>query len=82
VQQALDENRRDAAVPALGLDSDNGSEFINWHLQAWCERKQIQLTRGRPYKKDDNAHIEQKNWIMYEKLLGWERYDTQNASMP
>jgi hypothetical protein len=62
-----------------GLDSDNGSEFINWHLQAWCERKQIQLTRGRPYKKDDNAHIEQKNWTHVRKLLGWERYDTQNA---
>jgi len=63
----------------LGLDSDNGSEFINWHLQAWCERQQIQLTRGRPYKKDDNAHIEQKNWTHVRKLLGWERYDTQNA---
>ena len=58
----------------LGLDSDNGSEFINWHLKAWCERKQIQLTRGRPYKKDDNAHIEQKNWTHVRKLLGWERY--------
>jgi len=44
----------------LGLDSDNGSEFINWHPQAWCARQQIQLTRGRPYKKDDNAPIEQK----------------------
>src|SRR5229473_3580489 len=63
----------------LGLDSDNGSEFINWHLQAWCERKHIQLTRGRPYKKDDNAHIEQKNWTHVRKLLGWERYDTQDA---
>src|SRR5437879_9048230 len=65
--------------PLLGLDSDNGSEFISWHLQAWSERKQIQLTRGRPYKKDDNAHIEQKNWTHVRKLLGWERYDTQNA---
>jgi hypothetical protein len=63
----------------LGLDSDNGSEFINWHLKAWCDQKQIQLTRGRPYKKDDNAHIEQKNWTHVRKLLGWERYDTRNA---
>jgi hypothetical protein len=53
----------------LGVDSDNGSEFINWHLKGWCERKQIQLTRGRPYKKDDNAHIEQKNWTHVRKLL-------------
>ena len=63
----------------LGVDSDNGSEFINWHLKRWCEQKDIQLTRGRPYKKDDNAHIEQKNWTHVRKLLGWERYDTHEA---
>ena len=79
VQQALDEIAGMLPFRLLGLDSDNGSEFINWHLQAWCQRKQIQLTRGRPYKKDDNAHIEQKNWTHVRKLLGWERYDTQNA---
>jgi hypothetical protein len=79
VQQALDEIAGMLPFRLLGLDSDNGSEFINWHLKAWCERKQIQLTRGRPYKKDDNAHIEQKNWTHVRKLLGWERYDTQNA---
>jgi hypothetical protein len=61
------------------VDSDNGSEFINWHLKRWCEQKEIQLTRGRPYKKDDNAHIEQKNWTHVRKLLGWERYDTHEA---
>ena len=63
----------------LGVDSDNGSEFINWHLKSWCERKQIQLTRGRPYKKEDNAHIEQKNWMHVRKLLGWDRCDTHEA---
>jgi len=62
-----------------GVDSDNGSEFINWHLKRWCEQKGIQLTRGRPYKKDDNAHIEQKNWTHVRKLLGWERYDRPEA---
>ncbi len=77
VQQALDEIAGMLPFQLLGLDSDNGSEFINWHLQAWCERKQIQLTRGRPYKKDDNAHSEQKNWTHVRKLLGWEH--TQNA---
>jgi transposase InsO family protein len=56
-----------------------GSEFINWHLKSWCEQRDIQLTRGRPYKKDDNAHIEQKNWTHVRKLLGWERYDTHQA---
>ncbi|MGB2887473.1 MAG: hypothetical protein WBC04_07250 [Candidatus Acidiferrales bacterium] len=56
-----------------------GSEFINWHLQSWCEQKKIQLTRGRPYKKDDNAHVEQKNWTHVRKLLGWDRYDSRVA---
>src|SRR5216684_1818974 len=63
----------------LVSDSDNGSEFINWHLKAWCERQGIQLTRGRPYKKDDNAHVEQKNWTHVRKLLGWDRYDSTEA---
>jgi len=67
------------ALRLLGLDSDNGSEFINWHLERWCKQNQIQLTRGRPYKKDDNAHIEQKNWTHVRKLLGWERYDSRAA---
>ena len=65
-----------------GLDSDNGSEFINAHLVAFCQRPgshAIQFTRSRPYKKDDNAHIEQKNWTHVRKLVGWERYDTPAA---
>src|SRR5262249_56479859 len=52
---------------------------INWHLKRWCDGKQIQLTRGRPYKKDDNAHIEQKNWTHVRKLLDWDRYDSRAA---
>jgi len=79
VQRALNEIEGLLPFPLLGVDSDNGSEFINWHLQSWCERKHIQLTRGRPYKKDDNAHVEQKNWTHVRKLLGWERYDTHEA---
>lgn len=59
-----------------GLDSDNGSEFINGHLVACCAQRGIQFTRSRPYKKDDNAHIEQKNWTHVRKLVGWDRYDT------
>jgi hypothetical protein len=79
VQQALEEIQGSLPFRLLGLDSDNGSEFINWHLQRWCKQSQIQLTRGRPYKKDDNAHIEQKNWTHVRKLLGWERYDSRAA---
>ena len=70
VQQALEEIRGSLPFRLLGLDSDNGSEFINWHLRHWCEQNQIQLTRGRPYKKDDNAHVEQKNWTHVRKPLG------------
>ena len=79
VKEALDEIRAGLPFRLLGVDSDNGSEFINWHLKRWCDQQQIQLTRGRPYKKDDNAHIEQKNWTHVRKLLGWERYDSQAA---
>ncbi len=79
VKQALDEIEGVLPFRLLGLDSDNGSEFINWHLKAWCEQKRIQLTRGRPYKKDDNAHVEQKNWTHVRKLLGWDRYDSPEA---
>jgi len=62
-----------------GVDSDNGSEFINGHLVAFCARRTIQFTRSRPYKKDDNAHVEQKNWTHVRKLVGWDRYDTLEA---
>ena len=79
MQEALHEIQRGLPFRRLGVDSDNGSEFINWHLKRWCDGKQIQLTRGRPYKKDDNAHIEQKNWTHVRKLLGWERYDSRAA---
>jgi transposase InsO family protein len=79
VQRALNEIATTLPFPLLGVDSDNGSEFINWHLKNWCEQQRIQLTRGRPYKKDDNAHIEQKNWTHVRKLLAWDRYDTHEA---
>ena len=79
VQPALDEIVGVLPFRLLGVDSDNGSEFINWHRKRWCEGKKIQLTRGRPYKKDDNAHVEQKNWTHVRKLLGWQGYDSQVA---
>ena len=63
----------------LGIDSDNGSEFINAHLYRYCQALEIQFTRGRPYKKDDNAHIEQKNWTHVRRLLGYQRYDSATA---
>jgi len=79
VCQAMDILEAAFPFPILGLDSDNGSEFINAHLWRRCQERQIQFTRGRPYKKDDNAHIEQKNWTHVRKLLGYVRYDTPEA---
>jgi len=63
----------------LGIDSDNGSEFINYHLKTFCDQNKIQFTRGRPYKKDDNAHIEQKNYTHVRKIFGYLRYDSEGA---
>jgi hypothetical protein len=79
VQEALDEIRRALPFRLQGIDSDNGSEFINDHLYRYCQAQEIQFTRGRPYKKDDNAHIEQKNWTHVRKLVGYLRYDTPTA---
>jgi len=79
VVQPLEEIAQALPFRLLGIDTDNGSEFLNWHVGRWCAQRQIQFTRGRPYKKDDNAHIEQKNWTHVRKLMGWERYDTVEA---
>ena len=65
--------------PLLGIDSDNGSEFINHHLYAYCQQKSITFTRARPYRKNDNAHIEQKNWSVVRRLIGYDRYQSQEA---
>jgi len=79
VQQALAEMRQTLPFPLRGLDSDNGAEFLNAHLYGYCQAEGIQFTRGRPYKKDDNAHIEQKNWTHVRKLMGYVRYDAPAA---
>ena len=79
VVAALEEIAQALPFRLLGIDTDNGSEFLNWHVGRWCARRGIQFTRGRPYKKDDNAHMEQKNWTHVRKLMGWERYATAQA---
>lgn len=80
VQGALAQLRADLPFPLKGIDSDNGSEFINAHLKRYCDHTAVQFTRGRPYKKDDNAHIEQKNWTHVRKLIGYDRYDSAAAA--
>ena len=79
VQEGLEYLRQAMPFRLRGIDSDNGSEFINHHLRRYCTHHDIQFTRGRPYKKDDNAHIEQKNWTHVRKLLGYVRYDSAPA---
>ncbi len=59
----------------LGIDPDNGSEFINWQLFRYCKEHDIQFTRGRPGKKNDNAHIEEKNWTHIRKVVGYARFE-------
>ncbi len=81
VQSALEELRQALPFPLRGIDSDNGSEFINQHLWDYCQAQEIPFTRGRPYLKNDNAHIEQKNWTHVRKLLGYVRYDTPAAQV-
>ena len=79
IQQARAALRHALPFRLQGIDSDNGSEFINGHLYAYCQAHAIQFTRGRPWKKDDNAHIEKKTWTHVRKLLGDVRYDTPAA---
>jgi hypothetical protein len=62
--------------PLLGIDSDNGGEYINDQLRRYCEREQLTFTRSRPYQKNDNAHVEQKNWEAVRKMVGYGRFDT------
>jgi hypothetical protein len=62
--------------PILGIDSDNGSEFINEHLFHYCVDRKITFTRSRSGNKNDGAHVEQKNWARVRELVGYLRYDT------
>jgi hypothetical protein len=63
----------------LGLDSDNGSEFINQHLYNYCRQMKITFTRSRSYKKNDSCHVEQKNWSVVRRLIGYDRYNSRAA---
>ena len=73
---ALQEIATIMPFPIIGVDSDNGSEFINHHLLDWCARRQITFTRSRPGNSNDGAHVEQKNWAIVRTVVGYHRYDT------
>ena len=76
VVAALEEIAAIMAFPILGVDSDNGSEFINHHLLAWCTKRKITFTRSRPGNSNDGCHVEQKNWAIVRTVVGYHRYDT------
>ena len=79
VKTAIDRARTRLPFPMLGLDSDNGSEFINAHLLRYCRQEQITFTRSRPYKKNDQAHVEQKNGSIVREFVGYDRYEGHEA---
>lgn len=76
VIEAIDGVRAELPFALLGLDSDNGAEFINSHLLTYCTDNEITFTRGRPYRKNDSCHVEQKNWSVVRQAVGYARYDT------
>jgi hypothetical protein len=76
VFEALEQVVEAFPFPILGIDSDNGSEFINEHLLCWCVDQKVTFTRSRPGNKNDGCYVEQKNWARVRELVGYYRYDT------
>jgi len=76
----------EASLPfaLLGLDSDNGGEFLNYHVLNWLQKRPrpVFMTRSRPFKKDDNAHVEQKNWTHVRQSFGYARHDNPEVVEP
>jgi len=79
VSSAIHGIRRRFPFPIVGLDSDNGGEFINQHLFSYCQREHITFTRSRSYKKNDNCHIEQKNGNIVRRVIGYDRYSSRQS---
>ena len=77
VSKAIHLMRQRLPFPLLGIDSDNGSEFINDLLYRYCLDEKVTFTRSRPYKKNDQAHVEQKNWSVVRHTVGYDRWETQ-----
>lgn len=77
VFEALTHTRNRFPFPFIEIHSDNGTEFINNHLYRYCDKQGLRFSRSRPYKKNDNCLVEQKNWTHVKKFVGYLRYDTQ-----
>jgi len=79
VRGALHDIRRRLPMPLKGVHSDNGSEFINQELYGYCRREGIEFSRSRSYKKNDSCHVEQKNWQVVRRIVGYDRYSSKKA---
>lgn len=77
VLAAIKKIRKKLPFELKGIDSDNGSEFLNHRLKGYCDQEGIEFTRSRPYMKRDNAHIEQKNYPYVRKVIGYDRFCTK-----
>ena len=81
VLKQIEDVEKRLPFPLLGFDADNGKEFLNYHLMRHFtkRRKPVQFTRSRPYHKDDNAHVEQKNWTHVRQWLGYQRLENPDV---
>jgi hypothetical protein len=79
VSAAIHAVRQRLPFPLLGLDTDNGGEFINYDLLRYCEKEKITFTRARTYRKNDQAHVEEKNGSVVRRLVGYDRYEGMDA---
>jgi hypothetical protein len=77
VFEAIEQIRERLPFPLLGIDSDNAGEFINSHLYRYCQKEKITFTRARAYRKNDNCYVEQKNYSVVRRAVGYHRYDTE-----
>lgn len=78
IMDGLDNIQERLPFQLKAIDPDNGSEFINWQLFNYCMEREVEFTRGRPYQKNDNAHVEQKNWTHVRKVFGYKRRETEH----
>jgi hypothetical protein len=76
VAEALEVIRQRLPFPLQGIDSDNGSEFINHHLMKYCRTHELTFTRSRSNRKNDNCFVEQKNYTVVRRAVGYSRYET------
>jgi hypothetical protein len=79
VKEHIAKTKENLPFPMLGIDSDNGGEFINHQLLDWCVQNDIKFTRARPYRKNDNCFVEQKNGDVVRKTVGYARFEGENA---